>query len=254
MPVQLQKASISKRIAAALLDFMLLIVIITGAATLFANIFGYEANLNTLENREKYFEAEYGIDFRITSEQYDALTEEQRQNYDAAMEALLGDEEYSRLWYKQFSLILQIATFSILLGILVVEFVIPLFLKNGQTVGKKVFSLALVQTDCVQATKMQIFVRAILGKFTIETMIPVYILIMLYFATANIVHLAILAGLLIGQIVSIAVSKTNAAIHDLMAGTVVVDMPSQHIFQTKEDLLEHTKKIHAEQANRSDYK
>lgn len=254
MPIQLQKASISKRIAAALLDFMLLIVIITGAATLFANIFGYEANLNTLENREKYFEAEYGIDFRITSEQYDALTEEQRQNYDAAMEALLGDEEYSRLWYKQFSLILQIATFSILLGILVVEFVIPLFLKNGQTVGKKVFSLALVQTDCVQATKMQIFVRAILGKFTIETMIPVYILIMLYFATANIVHLAILAGLLIGQIVSIAVSKTNAAIHDLMAGTVVVDMPSQHIFQTKEDLLEHTKKIHAEQANRSDYK
>lgn len=244
----------SKRIAAALLDFMLLIVIITGAATLFANISGYEANLVALENREKHFETEYGIVFRITTEQYDALTEEQRQNYDAAFEALKADEEYSRIWYKQFNLILLITTFSILLGILVVDFVFPLFLKEGQTVGKKVFGLALVQTDSVSVTKLQLFLRAILGKFTIETMIPVYIFIMIYFNAASITHLAVLTALLISQIISIAISKTNAAIHDLMAGTVVVDMPSQHIFQSKEDLLEHTKKIHAEQANRSDYK
>ena len=254
MTAELQKASISKRIAAALLDFMLLVVIVTGAATLLSNVLGYEANLNTMESREKYFETEYGIVFRISEEEYNNLSAEQRQNYDAAFQALQQDQEYTYTWYVQFNLILLITTFSILLGIIVTDFIIPLFLKNGQTLGKKVFSLALVREDGVQVTTLQLFFRAILGKFTVEIMIPVYIFIMIFFSSANIVSLAILAALILGQIISMIATKTNAAIHDLLAKTAVIDMPSQRIFKSSEDLLEYTKKIHAERANRSDSK
>ena len=254
MTAELQKASLSKRIAAALLDFMLLIIIVTGAATLFANIFGYEAHIKTMEDRQKHFETTYDIVFQITEEDYNKLSAEKRQAYDDAFEALRTDEEFLHAYTMQVSLTMLIATFSIMLGILLVDFVIPLWLKNGQTVGKKVFALALVQTDGVQISKLQLFIRAILGKFTVETMIPVYVFMMIFFNTANIVTLALLLVLLVGQLISIIVTKTNAAIHDLLAGTAVIDMPSQRIFQSKEDLLEYTKKIHAERANRSDYK
>ena len=254
MNAELQKASISKRIAAAILDFMLLVIIVTGAATLLSNIFGYADNISTMEAREKHFETEYGIVFRISEDELNSMTDEQRQNYEAAFEALKADEEYIYAWYLQFNLILLITTFSILLGTLVVEFIIPLLLKNGQTVGKKVFALGLVREDGVQLTTLQLFIRSVLGKFTIETMVPVYIIIMLFFNTANIVTLAILAALLLGQIISLIATKTNAAIHDLLARTVVIDMPSQRIFKSSEELLAYTKKIHAERASRSDYK
>ena len=254
MNAELQKASISKRIAAAILDFILLVMLVTGAATLFSNILGYDTNIAIMEAREKHYETEYGIVFRISEEELNALTEEQRQNYNAAFEALRVDKEYIHALYLQLNLILLITTFSILLGVLVVEFIIPLCLKNGQTLGKKVFALGLVREDGVQLTTFQLFIRAILGKFTIETMIPVYIVIMLFFNTANIITLVILAALLLGQIISLIVTKTNAAIHDLLARTVVIDLPSQRIFKSSEELLAYTKKIHAERANRSDYK
>ena len=254
MTAELQKASLSKRIAAALLDFMLLIIIITGAATLFANAFGYETHINTMDARQKHFETQYGVVFQITEEDYNKLTEAERKNFDDAFDALTTDEEFLHAFNMQINLTLLITTLSILLGIFVVDFIFPLWLKNGQTVGKKIFGLGLVQVDSVQVTKLQLFVRAMLGKFTVETMVPVYIFIMIYFNVANIVQLAVLVVLFVGQIISLIVSKTNAAIHDLMSGTAVIDMPSQRIFQSKEALLEYTKEVHAERASRSDYK
>lgn len=254
MTAELQKASLPKRIAAALLDFMLLIIIITGSASLFANAFGYGEHSATMDARQKYFEAQYGVVFQITEEDYNKLTEEERKNIDAAFDALTADEEFLHAFNMQVNLTMLITTLSILLGVLIVEFAIPLWLKNGQTAGKKIFGLALVQVNSVQITKLQLFVRAILGKFTIEIMIPIYIFIMIFFNAANIVHLAILVVLLIGQIISMIVSRTNAAIHDLLSGTAVIDMPSQRIFKSKDELLDYTKKIHAEWANRSDYK
>ena len=142
---------------------------------------------------------------------------------------------------------------SILIGVTVVDFVIPLFLKNGQTLGKKVFGIGLVRVDGVQLTTLQLFVRTILGKFAIELMVPTCIVILLLFNAANIIHLAILAILIIAQIACVAATRTNSAIHDLLAGTVAIDIFSQQIFRSSEELLEYTKKIHAERADRSGY-
>ena len=254
MTPNLQKASISKRIAAALLDFILFTVLVAGAATLIANIVGYGDQIEIVEARQKFFEEKYGISFLITEEEYNTkYTEEQRKQYDAAFEGLVNDEQFVLAYNMQINLSMIIITFGVLFGILIVEFLIPLFLKNGQTVGKKVFNLGLVRTDGVQVTTLPLFIRALLGKFTIESMIPVYIFLMIFFNTANAVSLGILAALLFSQIVCLILSRTNSAIHDLLSGTVVVDLSTQMVFRSKEDLLEYTKKIHAERANRSDY-
>lgn len=254
MNAQLQKASISKRIAAAMLDFMLLVIIVTGAVAIFSSVLDLGKYAAIIDARQEHFETVYNVKFDITAEDFEKLTEDQQKKFDEAYRALTDDNDFMHAYTMQINLILLITTFSILLGILVVEFFIPLWLKNGQTVGKKVFSLGLIREDGVQLTTLQLFIRSILGKFTIETMLPVCIIITVFLNTANILSLAILAALLFGQIISLIVTKTNAAIHDLLARTVVIDLPSQHIFRSSEELLAYTKKIHAERAIRSDYK
>ena len=254
MTADLQKASITKRIAAALLDFIILTILVTGAAALLTTVLGYDSYTEAMTARQNIFEAEYNVDFDISQEDFDKLTTEEQKKYEEAYQALYKDKEFSYAFNMVINLILLITSLSILVGVVVVEFVIPLWLKNGQTVGKKVFSLGLVRMDGVQISTLQLFVRSILGKYTIEIMIPVYIIIMLFFGTASIISLAILAGLLIGQLICLIANRTNAAIHDLLCGTAVIDIASQNIFRTREELLEYTKKVHTEWANRSDYK
>lgn len=253
MTTDLRKANFTKRLAAALLDFILLAVLVSGAATLLAITFGYDSYADTIDARRQHFESQYGIKFEITQEEYDALDEAARKNFDEAFEALVEDEAFLRAYNMQISLTMLITTFSVLFGVLAVEFAIPLFFKNGQTVGKKIFGIALVRTDGVQVSKLQLFIRTVLGKFTIELMIPIYAVLMIFFNAANIFTLAILGGLLLGQLVCVAATRTNSPIHDLLAGTAAVDMATQMIFKSREDLLEYTKKLHADEANRAEY-
>ncbi len=254
MTADLQKAAITKRVAAALLDFILLTVLVTGAAAILSGVLDSGNHAAIIEARQAYFEAEYGVDFDISAEDFEKLTEDQHKKYDEAYSALINDKDFFQAYTMQISIIMLVATLSFFISILILEFFIPLWLKNGQTLGKKVFGLAIVRVDGVQLTTLQLFVRSVLGKFTVETMIPVYIIIMIFFNTANLISLAILAALLVGQAASLIFSKTNAAIHDHLAGTAVVDFASQMIFRSKEDLLDYTKKIHADRVNRSDYK
>ena len=253
MTVDLQKANITKRVAAALLDFILLTIIVTGAATALTAAFGYDTYVNTADARQKYFEEQYGVRFEITEEEYLAFSEEKQQLYNDAYKAFRQDKEFLYAYNMMLNLVTITISLSLLLGVAIVEFIIPLILKNGQTVGKKVFGIGLVRVDGVQLTTLQLFTRTILGKFTVELMIPAYIIIMLYFSIADIISLAILIIILIVQVVCPIVTRTNSAFHDLLSGTVAIDIASQQIFRSKEELLEYTKKAHAEQANRSVY-
>ena len=128
-----------------------------------------------------------------------------------------------------------------------------MLLKNGQTLGKKIFGIALVRVDGVKITPFALFVRTVLGKYTIETMIPVLMAMMIFIGVIGILAPAIVLGLLIVQIALIITSKTNSALHDHMAATVAVDLNSQMIFATAEDLMEYKKKIHAEQVKKQSY-
>ena len=63
----------------------------------------------------------------------------------------------------------------------------------------------------------------------------------------------VLVLLLLVEIILLIATRRNAAIHDLLAGTVVADYTSQMIFDSSEALLAYQKRIHAEQAARQDY-
>ena len=129
----------------------------------------------------------------------------------------------------------------------------PLILGNGQTVGKKVFSISVTRVDGVKLTTLQLFVRTLLGRFTIETMFPAYIIIMIIWGSLGMVGTVILVALLLLQLILMAATQNRSLIHDLLAGTVVVDHMSQKIFRTTDDLIAHKKRIAAERAARQEY-
>lgn len=253
MNYELQKGGMWKRIAAWMFDFILLSVLVVGFAYLIAIAFGYDGYSNTLNEAYARYETEYGVVFDITQEAYETMNEAQRQNYDAAYAALIADQDAMFAYNMMMNLTLVITTGGLLLGMMLWEFVIPIWLGNGQTLGKKIFGLCLVRNDGVKINTMQLFVRTLLGKFTIETMIPVYMLLMLFWGTIDFTGTAVILALLLGQVLCVGMTRTNAAIHDLLAGTVVVDMSSQTIFRSTEDLIAYQKRVAAERAARQTY-
>lgn len=249
----IQKAGLWKRIAAGILDGILLAVLAVGVAFLLGEILGYDGYNTTLNESYTYYEEQYGIRFQITGEEYEALPPQEQEAYDAAYDALIRDETAMKAYNMVLNLSLLITTGGLLVACLLLEFVLPLLLGNGQTAGKKVFGLGVVRVDGVRTTPLQMFVRTVLGKFTVEIMIPVYVLLMIFFNVTGLGGTLLLLALLVAQILIMALNRNNSLIHDLLAGTVVVDVASQMIFRDTQDLINYKKKLSREQSDRQSY-
>lgn len=257
MGTDLQKASLGKRIVAFIFDFILVVTIAVGLTIPFSTAVGYDGYVDKLDDIKAKYQAEYNIP-EIKTEDYNKLTQEEQQTFmdsynaavEAANQALEKDAEAIETWNMILHLMLLIITIPMFVSIMLYEFVLPLFFRNGQTLGKKIFGIALMHKEGIRVKTVQLFARALLGKFVIGTMIPIYVFIYLGLSNAGII--AIIAYLVI-QVISMIVSHTNSPIHDIMAGTIAVDMASQRIFETYDQLLEYKQKIANERAQRSPY-
>ncbi len=251
--IDLQKAGIFKRFSAFLCDALAFFLVVLCIGLILSSVLGYDAHYQTLVDAYAEYEAKYGIDFDITQEELDALPEETKQLYSQANEELNRDAEVIRAYAMVQTLPLLLISISILVAMIILEFVLPLIFKNGRTLGKKIFGLAVVRTNGVKMSTPALFIRSILGKCTMETMVPVFIVIMILSGSLGIVGFVVLALIAILQIVVIIVTKTNSAIHDLISDTAVVDYASQRIFDSEEALLEYKKKIHEEAVRDTKY-
>lgn len=253
MKFDLQKASLGKRITAWLLDAILLLVLITGAAVLLSLAFGYDGYVQQLRGAYEKYETIYNVDFDLSQDEFGKLTEQQLDVYQQAFDALNQDEAAMQAYAMVISLTLAIVSLSVLFSYLVLELLVPLYFKNGQTLGKKVFGIALMRPDGVRVTPFMMFVRTVLAKYTLETMIPILIVIMMVFGITGIEGTVVLGLLLVIQIGLLLFHRTRSVLHDLIACTVAVDNASQMMFDTPGALLDYQKRIHAEEAANSDY-
>ena len=246
----LQKAGVLKRFSAYLCDIILLFIIIVGVAALLSTVLGYDSYSEKLDELSEKYQAEYGIDI---NKDYNSLTPEEKALYDAADKAFGEDPEVAYNYQMMINISIIIVTFSVLLAYVVVEFIVPLIFKNGQTLGKKVFGIGVMRVDGVKITTPILFIRTILGKFTIETMLPVLMILMIYFGAIGIVGVIVTALIIIFNIGLLIATKTNSAIHDALSQTVTVDMSSQLIFNSTEEMIEYKQRIHAEEASKASY-
>ena len=110
-----------------------------------------------------------------------------------------------------------------------------------------------MRVDGVRVNGVLMFARSILGKFTVETMLPVLAVIMLFFGILGLAGIVIVVGIIFAQIVLVLFTKAHTPIHDKLAQTVTVDMASQMIFDTHEELVAYKNKLQAENADKAAY-
>lgn len=253
MIYDLQKASMWKRISAYLFDGIMLSIAAVLFAWLLSVALGVDGHQAVLEERYDAYEMQYGVSFDLSLAEYEALSAEQSQALNDAYAALGQDEEAVYAYNMVIQLTILITTFGILLAFMVLEYTVPMVLGNGQTLGKKIFGVALMRAEGIRINGVSLFIRTLLGKYAIETMIPVLILLMLYFGVMGVAGTVILLVLALVQVVMLIVTKTNSAIHDFLANTVAVDLASQMIFNTREDMIAYKQKMHAERAAKQPY-
>ncbi len=252
MVVDMQKGSMLKRISAWMFDMIILGIFAVAIAFVLSSVLGYDTHQTTLNNAYLKYEAEYGITFDI-GEEYLNLTPEEKASYDNAYSALIEDKEAMYAYNMVINLTLVIITIAVLLANIVLNFIMPLLIGDGKTIGKKIFGLAVCRVDGVKITAPILFIRTVLGIYTIETMIPILIFIMLMFNMVGIEGTLVLFGILVLEICLMIFTKTNSAIHDILAKTVVVDYASQRIFESDEELIAYKQKLAAEKADKSAY-
>ena len=252
--LDLQKATFSNRISAFLFDLIIFLVVVVGISCIINPLVGYDAKVAELEAIYDEYSERYGIDLELTQEEYDKMTQEEKDAHNAKVEeankALNEDEEALELYYRIMTLFLFNVTVSSLVAYLVLEFAIPLLLGNGQTLGKKIFGIGLMRADGVKIAPMQLFVRSILGKYTLETMVPLFVAGMVVTQILGIVGVIVLLGIVVLEVVVYFKSGTNSLIHDLVAVTVCVDIKSQQIFNTEEELIAYKEKTARENAGK----
>ena len=245
-----------KRISAGLLDAVALILVMEALFLLFSAAFGFNTYLERMDALEEKYYKEYDIETLLTDEQYNALTKEEQDAYlkklQDADKAYQNDPEVVQVYAKILSLSLMITTFSILIAFLVLEFALPLIFKNGQTLGKKVFGIAVMRVDGIKITPFMTFARGILGKCTIGTLVPVYLIIMVVFGYMGLVGIVAFVGLLLFQLVMFITTKYHTPIHDKLAMTIAVDMNTQMIFDSVEEKEAYLKRITAERVDTYD--
>lgn len=249
----LQKASMWKRISAYLFDMILLGIVAVLCMLGLSALVGYDGYSETVNTAYDTYSEKYDVDLRISTEEYEKLDEETRARTDEALNALNNDAQSRKALNMMMQLSILIASFGLLFGFVLLEFIVPMLFKNGQTLGKKIFGIAVMHTSFIKMSGPMLFARTILGKFAIETMVPVYIVVMMFFGAIGVVGPAILILLCVLQAAVMIFTNTNSAIHDLLSKTVTVDFASQKIFENEKELIAWKEKMHAEKVQKQAY-
>ncbi len=253
MKFELYKASVSKRLAAFLVDFLILCLVVLALAPVLSYVLGYESKVAQYNELYYSYEEKYSTRLDLTQEEVDALPGPDRVRYDEATLELRSDSTLKKLQVEIILLFIAIASLALLFSFIILELVLPLVFKNGQTIGKKLFRIGLMRVDGVKITPLQVFVRTILGKFTVETMFPIFLALFVFMGLLGTLGLILIVAILILQLCLMIFTKTNSMIHDLFAVTVTVDMQTQMMFNDTEELIEYKKSIAEKKAKEQSY-
>lgn len=233
--IDIQKANFTKRISAFLFDFIIFCILTAGFGCLLSLVTGYDRHQETYDAIYTEYLTTYGL---ATYEGVDlsALSSEEYEEYISAAEAFQSAFEQNETAMSEYASIVTLSLIvisgGIFLALLVIEFIVPIIFKNGQTLGKKIFSICLMRSDCLKISPIFLFVRTFLGKFALEIMIPVLLFIKFYFGSFGIIDIMMILLLVFGQVICLIATKHDRAIHDIIASTIVVDFMSQEIFET----------------------
>ncbi len=113
--------------------------------------------------------------------------------------------------------------------------VVPLCFKNGETLGKMMFKLCLANKLGYRYSRVQLIPRFLLSMAVIA---------ILYFVIGiNLISLGILTFLALGSYTMTIFTKDHKALHDYVAGTIVVDKVHSEIFKNYDEAVKFKESI-----------
>ena len=233
--MDLQRAAHSKRLFAFLADMILAGILIVGIYFAMSAALDVDSYGAKYEEIKAGYEEKFGVSFGMTQEQFDELDEEARENYRAAVDAMNSDEEATNAIKTSYTLTFVIFASGIVLAMAILEFLIPLILKDGRTLGKLLFGLGVMRRNFTHIKNPVLFVRGVIGKGVFELILPALLILTISSGITGIFGIVLLAVMAIAEIVVFAKSGTGAMLHDVLADTVVIDWASQRIFNTDEE-------------------
>ena len=112
---------------------------------------------------------------------------------------------------------------SVLIGGLVSYILLPFILKNGQTVGKKIFKLGLATYDGYKFSNYQLFLRIVpFVILDLAMLIPIW--------SSILIVIMVLLVVLLTSFALMMASPKRAALHDFAARTIVVNLDTSILF------------------------
>ena len=229
MTTAIQSASLSKRFSAFLTDIFVFAILFLLTARLFSALFGYDSGRHSLEAAYQSYADKYGISLDITEEEFEKLSSSQKQLYYLADEEIAKDSDLNALYKRTTILGISTLTASILLSCIISELIIPLFLKNGQTLGKKAFGIALTDKSSRKIKNSALFIRAMLGKFLLGYFLFALCIYMTLFGIFTPFPSLILIIVFFFNAILCLLTKNKISLADILSGTVVCDLECQII-------------------------
>ncbi len=233
MDKTLQKAPFFKRLLALMLDWIFIVILIFTCVIPMSFLMKVDEYSEKFDHYYSEYEKKYGVKFDLTEEQFNAMTEEELKLYEEAYNALTSDEEANKAHDALFKRILGSIELSILAAYLVMDVLFPLMLKNGQTLGKRVFNLAVLRTGGEPVSMLTILSRTVIGKFTVQTAIPALVVCSILMGSLNPVGIFYVIAILVANIVLLI--KKGKTLHDILVDTIVVVVPARASRAKKEE-------------------
>lgn len=244
------KAKPIKRLAAYLIDLIMLVAITAGVWIAMYSAMDYNTYVQEFQGYIDEYAQKHGVDLSIPSNEIQNYPEEVQEKYNEALLDLNDNKEAMASYAQRFKIDILAAMVGFFVAYLILEVMIPLILKNGQTVGKKIMGLCVMHKYHVRVGAMQIIYRSILGKYFIETMIPVGMLLLKNYGVLGTTASLIMAVIAMTQGFIVLMSQANCGIHDKLFHTVVADFKKQYIFDSWNERFDFQEAYDKEMAER----
>ena len=236
-------AKLTNRLASYVMDVILYLVLFTGVlylCVLISSLDEYQTLLN-----DEYIRIGYKY-FDETKDAYVTITNTDA-NFNAVMELYKNSEVILTYEPKVTMIVMNTPLIAIAITSLILELILPLIFKNGQTIGMKCFKLALISKSGIAISLNQIFVRFLFGRVVLMKMIPYLCLFFAFFNPAGgLFGLVMLIAILLGNLILVLVNKNKCSIPDLLVSVYMVDATQTAFYKTlkeKDEAIKHENKI-----------
>ncbi len=238
-----KKPPMVKRFAALVIDVIMVIVLASGIAFLVSKIYNYDKYYNAVYQTQ----IDYGVyvpsdegNITYDGKTYIICTEDKsltEEEANSRIKALTSDKTFKDNYYKMNLGPIVITSIGLASSLLVFEFILPLCLKHGRTLGKFLFGIGYVNEDDLDVSLKNVTIKFLFGKLIVNAVIPYTgVLLIIYQTGLVLIGLAFVLGVPIINLLMLFLTKDKRLLSDYIGKMKPVDNNCQVYFKNIEDL------------------